>query len=170
MKSALNDWGSMSPRFWISAIFGTDMPQALLSLVSVLLGAVVGGAMSVWGSRKVLSTSMANLERAEIRRLRVQCLVNISGWKFLGAAPKPGQTVMCTDADKSQSMFELNKVFTLWADDPEVLTKARDYYGDVNNRERLFNLIRSMAKTTMLNLDALSDHDIGSVFITTRPA
>ena len=67
-------------------------------------------------------------------------------------------------------MFELNKVFTLWADDPEVLTKARDYYGDMNNRVRLFNLIRSMARTTMLNFDALSDHDIGSVFTINRPA
>jgi len=160
----------MSPRFAISAIFGTDMPQVVLSLMSGLLGAVVGGAMSVWGSRTVLSTSMANLERAEARRLRVQCLVNVSGWKFLGAALKPGHTPICTDADQSQSMFELNKVFTLWADDPEVLTKARDYYGDINNRVRLFNLIRSMARTTMLNFDALSDQDIGSVFTITRPA
>ena len=150
--------------------FHPALTQVVLSLISGLFGAVVGGAMSVWGSRTVLSTSMANLERAEVRRLRVQCLVNVSGWKFLGAALKPGHTPICTDADQSQSMFELNKVFTLWADDPEVLTKARDYYGDMNNRVRLFNLIRSMARTTMLNFDALSDQDIGSVFTITRPA
>ena len=50
-----------------------------IPLISGLLGAIVGGFMTVFGSMKVLSTSMANLERAEIRRLKVECLSNLVG-------------------------------------------------------------------------------------------
>ena len=142
------------------------MSQVILALISGLVGAVVGGAMTVWGSMKALNTTMNNLERAEIRRMKIECVVNLAGLRFLITDNRQGQ--IRPDADIAKLMFELNRVSTLWADDNEVLKNIRDFHAERSNT-RLITLIRSLAKSTKLHLDNLSDADVSNVFEITRP-
>ena len=125
--------------------------------------------MTVLGSMKVLSTSMTNLERAEIRRMRVQYVVNLAGLKFLFGVKVAGQTPIPADPDVLKLMFELNRIFLLWADNPDVMKKLRAFHADCTNKDKLFALIRAAANTTSLNSDKLGDSDINAVFQLTRP-
>src|ERR1035441_4235369 len=122
------------------------MGQVILSLVSGLLGAVVGGALTVWGSLKTLDRTIANLERAEIRRMRVECVVNLGGLRGLLGE---GKHVMA-EADIAKLMFELNRIQLLWADNSDVLRAVRDYHEQPTNKDRLFALIRTAGADTRL--------------------
>ena len=153
-----------------SGTFVNDMEQVVLSLISGVLGAVVGGTMTVFGSRKVLSTSMANLERAEIRKLRVECVTNLAGLRFLfGDVLPPGQSAIPADAELVKFMFEMNRIPMLWADDPEVMNALRNFSADTGNKDKLFAIIRATGKTTSLGVHNLSDVDMNTVLRLSRP-
>lgn len=53
---------------------------------------------------------MANLERGEIRRMRVECVVNLAGLQFLLGESKPGQVQIVPDSEIAKLMFELNRI------------------------------------------------------------
>jgi hypothetical protein len=145
--------------------------QVILSLLSGLVGAIVGGSMAVWGSMKSLNTTMANIERAEIRKLRVECVTNLAGLRFVMGDNVPlGRVPIPVDAYIAKLMFELNRVAMLWADDLEVLNSVRNFHGDPGNKDKLFAILRSAAKTTSLGEHNLLDSDINAVFQLSRPA
>jgi hypothetical protein len=141
------------------------MEQVVLSLISGLLGAIVGGAMALWGSMKSLNTTMANLERAEIRRMRVECVTNLAGLRGLLGEAKH----IVTEADAAKLMFELNRISTLWSHDAEVLRAVRDFIAEPQNKDRLFRLIRTISRSTALNLENLGDADMNAVFQLNMP-
>lgn len=148
----------------------SDMDQVVISLISGVLGAVVGGTMTVFGSMKVLSTSMANLERAEIRKRRVECVTNLAGLRFLfGDKLAPGRRPVPAEAEMVQFMFEMHRIPLLWADNPEVLNSVRNFHADTENKDRLFAVIRATAKTTSLGEHNLSDADMNAVLQLSLP-
>jgi hypothetical protein len=113
---------------------------------------------------------MTNLERAEIRKLRVECVTNLSGLRFvLGEVLPTGQIPILTDADIAKFMFEMNRIPLLWADNPEVLTSVRNYQADTVNKDKLFAIIRAAATTTALGVHNLSDVDMNTVLRLSRP-
>ena len=65
--------------------------------------------MTVFGfdSMKVLSTSMANLEHSEIRKLRVECVTNLAGLRFLFGDKLPlGRRPIPAEAEMVRFMFD----------------------------------------------------------------
>lgn len=60
-------------------------------------------------------------------------------------------------------MAELNKVSALWADDDTVMRNLRDFFADKSGA-RLVVLLRSLARTTPLEFEQLSDTDILNIF------
>jgi|ERR1017187_6147457 hypothetical protein len=136
------------------------MDQIVISLISGVVGAMVGGTMTVLGSKKVLTTSMANLERAEIRKLKVECLSNLIGLRFVTPAPTDQLPEYV-----SKWMFEMNRICVLWSDDPCVMKDLRDFNAEPSNIARLTKLFRTMGKTTTFHLDNLSDTDLGALFL-----
>lgn len=145
------------------------MAQVILSLISGLIGAVVGGALTVWGSLKTLNMTMSNLERAEIRRMKVECVVNLAGLRFIFSEARPGLVPIPADAEIVKLMFELNRIPILWADDAEVLKAVHDFHAEPTNKDRLFAIIRRTANTTSLHTSNLADADINAVFQLSRP-
>jgi len=127
--------------------------------------------MAIWGSMKSLNMTTANLERAEIRRLRVECVTNLAGLRFLfGDKLPPGQSPIPADAEIVKFMFELNRIPILWADDKQVLNSVRSFHAEPTNKDRLFAIIRHTARTTSLGEDNLPDADMNAVFQLSRPA
>ena len=125
---------------------------------ATLLGAVVGGVISAWTTKRALEHATRNLEATERRRLKVECLTNIGGLRFVmsqGASP-PTEF-------KAKLAFELNRVLVLWADDAAAIKDVRDFYGDQTN-DRFVKLFRSLAVTTNLQCDHLSDADLRNIF------
>ena len=114
------------------------MDQIVISLISGVVGAMVGGTMTVLGSKKVLTTSMANLERAEIRKLKVECLSNLIGLRFVTPAPTDQLPEYV-----SKWMFEMNRICVLWSDDPCVMKDLRDFNAEPSNIARLTKLFRT---------------------------
>jgi len=117
--------------------------EILIQLFSGLVGAIIGGAMAVWGSMKALNTTMANLERAEIRRMRVECVANLAGLRFVLGEVKAGQIPVVPDAEIAKLMFELNRISMLWADNADVLKSVRDFHAEPGTKDRLLALIRT---------------------------
>jgi hypothetical protein len=127
--------------------------------VCTLLGALVGGKMAVRGAISAVERAVMTTEETEIRRLKVECLTNLTGLRFVITE---GQSRL--DEYLSRAMFEMNKIAVLWSDDPEVLKNMRDFYAERSNT-RIVTLIRSMGKSTKFPLDSLSDADLTSVFL-----
>ena len=137
------------------------MTDQLFSFGTTLTGAIVGGVLAVWGSIQAVKATTRDLELAEIRRQKVECLANLSGLRF---TINDGQPQL--DVYKSQLMFELNRIPILWSEDPATLRDLRDFYAERTN-DRFFKLIRSLGRTTKFPMENLSDADIRQIFLVT---
>ena len=132
--------------------------SAIISGASGITGALVGGALAAWGAIKAVEKTSQDLESTEIRRQKVDCIVALSGLRWV-----MGDGVNPPDEYRSRLNYEMNKIPPLWADDPEVMKNLRDYYAERNN-ERFILLLRNLGNTTKLSTGKLSDADIRGVF------
>jgi len=123
------------------------------------IGAIVGSMIGVFGSIWVFRKSTRDLELAEIRRQKVECLVNISGLRFVISKNQPRR-----DDYATKLMFELNKIPVLWSDDLTTLRALRDFIDDKTD-DRLLTLIRTLGQTTKFQMHNLSDADIRKTFL-----
>jgi len=139
------------------------MTDALLSNlingVSGLLGALIGGSFTAWSAIKAVKMTSQDLESAEIRRQKVECLVSLSGLRFV-----IGKDLSVSDEYKSKFMYQMNKIPSLWADDSEVMKNLRDFHSE-NNNDRFVVLLKSLGHTTKIKTEKLSDADLRTVSI-----
>lgn len=135
------------------------MIDTITTIISTLVGAVVGGGLAVWGSIRAVRESAKDLELVEIRRQKVDCLATLTGLRFVTADGQPQ-----LDEYRSRFMFEMNRIPMLWCDDTAVLKEMRDFYADRTN-ERFVKLFRSMGQTTKFPISNLSDADLRNVFL-----
>ena len=112
----------------------------VISAASGIAGAIVGGVFTVWGAIQTFRRTSQDLESAEIRRQKVECLVSLTGLRFvIGGIP-------VSDEYKSKFMYEMNKIPSLWANDPEVMKNLRDFHAE-NNNDRFILLLRNLGRT-----------------------
>jgi hypothetical protein len=130
----------------------------LISAATGLVGALIGGGLTVWGAIKAVKIASCDLGLAEIRRQKVLCVTALVGFRWVIAEGQPSSEW------KAKFISELNKVPTLWSDDPEALRTIRDFLADRTN-ERLTALIRSLGNSTSLAINNLSDADLRNVFL-----
>ena len=131
----------------------------LISAASGIVGAIVGGAFTVWGAIKAVEKTSKDLEFTEIRRQKVECITALNGlrWVISDGQDQP-------DEYKAKLMYEMNKIPSLWADDPEVMKNLRDFHAERTN-ERLILLLRNLGNNTRLSTGKLSDADIRTIFL-----
>jgi hypothetical protein len=141
---------------------GDLMTDAITSFLSTIAGALVGGACAVYGAIRAVERTSEGLEKSEIRRQRVMCLVNLTACRFALAQnqigiPQPPYEM------RLRFLAELNKVPALWSDSEDIMRNLRDYDAQPST-ERLVVVLRSLAATTPLRFDKLADTDIVRVF------
>jgi hypothetical protein len=129
----------------------------LITAASGMLGAIVGGSFTVWGAIKAVKMTSQDLESAEIRRQKVECLVSLTGLRFV-----IGNNSSALDEYKSRFMYQINKIPSLWADDSEVMKNLRDFHAE-NNNDRFILLLKNLGRTTKVATDRLSDADLKTV-------
>src|ERR1017187_974215 len=123
-------------------------------------GGIVGGCITSYFSHRLFRAKLEKLEHSEIRKLKVECLSNLIGLRFV--TPSPANQLA---EYVSKWMFEMNRICVLWADDPCVMKDLRDFNAEPSNIARLTKLFRTMGKTTTFHLDNLSDTDLGALFL-----
>ncbi len=109
------------------------------------------------GAIKAVKMTSQDLEAAEIRRQKVGCLVALAGLRFTIS-----NNPLVPDEYKSRFMYEMNKIPSLWADDPEVMKNLRDFHAE-NNNDRFVLLLRNLGRTTKISTEKLSDADFKTV-------
>ena len=140
------------------------------TILAGCLDGLIGGGLTIlgvyvtvkWGSPKATEWSLRVLEETEIRKMKIECLVNLCGYRFAMT-----NDFNARDEDRSRFMFELNRVPALFAGDEEVQNHARDILTKPTN-ERLIALLHSMGRTTKLPTSKLSNTDMEKVFLIPR--
>ncbi|MGD0939524.1 MAG: hypothetical protein ABR905_07405 [Terracidiphilus sp.] len=124
-------------------------------ILGAILGALVAGFFTVWAVRK----SSQDLEANEIRRQKIECIIALTGlrWVISNGPAQPNEY-------KAKLMYEMNKIPSLWADDPEVMKNLRDFSADRTN-PRFVLLLRNLGTTTKLSTGKLSDADYCNTFL-----
>ncbi len=113
-----------------------------INAASGLLGAIIGGSFTAWGAIKAVKMTSQDLESAEVRRQKVECLVSLSGLRFVIS-----KGFSAPDEYKSRFMYQMNKIPFLWADDPEAMKNLRDFHAE-NTDDRFVLLLRNLGSTT----------------------
>ena len=121
----------------------------------------IAGIFAIVAALKAVRKGFVALEAQEIRRQRVECIINLYGLRFvISNDHSPGEEM------RNRFMFEINKVVALYGNDTNVQKNLRDFHESRTN-ERLIALLRSMSKTTTLPARGLADVDILKVFLLT---
>jgi hypothetical protein len=133
-----------------------------------IISGIIGGGLAVIAALLAVHLGISKLEQTEIRRLRVECITNLYGLRFVTSeAPARPE-------DVARYMFELNRAVTLFADDTDTLNELRDFYESVKSKradatDRMITLIKKMSATTALRVENLSDADVRAIFLLPMP-
>jgi hypothetical protein len=130
------------------------MENVVASAIPSLAGAIIGGVLAMWGAMKAVEKTSRDLEVAEARKERINCLVALSGLRFT-ITHEPVLPVEW----QARLMYELNKIPTLWSGDDKALNSLQRYL-DNASAENFVNLLRLLSKTTKLNLENVRDADL----------
>jgi len=132
--------------------------SALIAGGAAVFGALVGGATAYLAAIKSFKMNSQAIESTEIRRQKVECVINLSGLKWV-----LGSYQLVPDEFKARFLFELNRISVLWSNDRETLRSLRDFYAERTN-ERLVSLVRRLCASVDLPAEQLSDAEIQIVF------
>ena len=135
------------------------MADWAIALLSALLGALTGGSLSAWGSVRAVRAAQTDLEKDELRRQRLDCLVRLIGLRSIIA----DATFMKTEQDKSNLIFEMSRAVALCLHNQSVQNLLRDIRS-VSSSENLVKLFRAIAQDTYVPLHMLGDHDLLEFF------
>jgi hypothetical protein len=132
--------------------------SAVIAGGAAILGAFVGGTATYLAAIKGLKMNSQAVESTEIRRQKVECVINLSGLKWV-----LGSYQLVPDEFKARFLFELNRISVLWSNDRDAMKSLRDFFVDRTN-ERLVSLVRSLCASISLPAEALSDAEIQNTF------
>ena len=123
-----------------------------------IFSAIIGGVLALVGAIWAVREAAKGLENSEIRRQRIDCVSNLVGLRYTITSAN------ISNEDRSSLLFELNRITILWSDNSAVLMRMREFYSNRTN-EGFMRLVRAMAQTTALNVENISDADLGNVFL-----
>lgn len=126
-----------------------------LTVGAGIVGALVGGLLSGIGSVRAVRAAQHDLEKDELRRLRLICFSNIMGLRHVLT-----NGVLASPEDRSKLSFEFNRAPALWSDYPDMINLLRDMREPGLSRNNgLLALLKKMGDTTALPVDRLADGD-----------
>jgi hypothetical protein len=107
-----------------------ELVSALIGLAGALLGAAIAGYAAVHAAVRAVDRGFERLEHQEIRRMKVECVVNVGGARFVLDKQNPNPD------DQARFNVELNKIPVLFADDESVMRPYRLFAsnpGEISN-------------------------------------
>lgn len=132
--------------------------SALIAGFAAILGAFLGGAATYRAAIRGFKMNSQAVESTEIRRQKVDCVINLSGLKWV-----LGSYQLVPDEFKCRFLFELNRISALWSSDRDVIRGLRDFFADRTN-EHLVSLIQSLCASIDLEAEELSDAETQNIF------
>jgi hypothetical protein len=109
------------------------MQEATIAAITAgVLSGLFGGGIAAWGAWFAVKAGVRDLEATERRRQKISCAINLYGLRYV-VSSEPVQR----DEDRTQFMFEMGRAAALFADDPEVQKKLRDFYSAVQSNTQL---------------------------------
>ena len=127
-----------------------------ISAGTCLVGALIGGGLTILSTIKAVDRTSHGLELDEVRRQRILCITALNGTRWV-----LGDNQALPEF-KAQFISELNKIPVLWSGDPTVLKNVRDFFAERSN-DLLIRLLRSLGDSG-LTIDNLGDSDFRNVF------
>jgi hypothetical protein len=135
-----------------------ELFSALIAGGAGILGAFIGGVVTYRTAIKGFMRSSQVAESAEIRRQKAECIINLSGLKWV-----LGSYQLVPDEFKARFLVELNKISLLWSDDRETIKSLRYFFADRTN-ESLVSLIQKLCVSVDLPAEDLGDAEIQNIF------
>jgi hypothetical protein len=132
--------------------------SALIAGGSGIFGALVGGVVTYRTAIKGFLMTSEAAESAEIRRQKAECIINLSGLKWV-----LGSYQLVPDEFKARFLVELNKISVLWSNDRDATKCLRYFFAD-RTSESLVSLIQKLSASINLPAEDLSDGEIQNIF------
>lgn len=135
-------WASM-----IGAIFGSG---------AAIISAFVAGRYALKAARQGVQDSLETLRAQELRRQQVMSIYQLYGLRG-------GLTNNPSEETRRQFLVELNKIGALFASVSDTQQHLRNFHQNRSDANFL-SLVRSAAKEAGMDITALSNDDIQSIF------
>jgi hypothetical protein len=126
--------------------------------LGALLGGIIAGVCAIYAALTAVNRGFAKLEEQEIKRTRVQCVLDLLAFRHVFNPDQKPTAEHCF-----KFMIEVNKLPGLFADDAEVMNHYRAY---LNNRDdpNLHTLLRSLLQKVHITHGSLSNDDLTAIF------
>jgi hypothetical protein len=121
-----------------------EVSPALIGLVGALVGAAIAGWAAIYGAVKAVDRGFDRLEQQEIRRMKVECVVNMAGARFVLDRGK------ASDDDEARFNVELNKIPVLFADEESVMRLYRLFASNSGESSNIFPLMEALTKAVKI--------------------
>ena len=131
---------------------------ALIAGGAAIIGAIAGGVASYRAALKGFKMNSEAVESTEIRRQKVECVINLSGLKWV-----LGSYQIVPDEFKARLLCELNRISVLWSNDRETMRNLQEFFDDRTN-EYLVSLLRRLCDSINLPAEDLSGSDTKNIF------
>jgi len=141
--------------------------SSIATILSGIFCGLIGGALAFLGAKRAVKEGVRDLEETEIRRQKLDCILNLYGLRYV-----LGQGPCCRDEDRTRFMFEISRASALFAEDVEVQKGMRDFHAGIKRddpeaqrTDRLISLIKQMSESARCPIQALSDTDVRNIFL-----
>jgi hypothetical protein len=121
-----------------------ELTSALIGFVAALIGAGIAGYMGIHAAVKAVDRGFDRLEHQEIRRMKVECVVNPAGARFVLDNRNPNPE------DQARFDVELNKIPVLFADDETVMRPYRLFASNPGDISNIYPVMESLTKAVKI--------------------
>jgi hypothetical protein len=138
--------------------YRTNMDSSVAAnITAAVLGGLLSGLGAVVGALWAVGRGLRKLERQEVRRQQVQCIVNLYGSRVAIAPNNEPQP-----ENRQRFFFELNKVGVLFADSTNVRECLRAYRTN-GSTSNLITLVKAMCECVDIDASSLTNDDVETV-------
>ncbi len=127
------------------------------SITATVFGGLLSGLGAVIGALWAVGRGLKRLERQEVRRQQVQCIINLYGSRVAIAPNNEPQP-----ENRQRFFFELNKVGVLFADNTKVKDGLRAYRAN-GSPPNLITLVKAMCECVDIDASSLTNDDVETV-------
>ena len=121
-----------------------ELASALIGLAGALIGAAIAGYAAIRAAVKAVDRGFDRLEYQEIRRMKVECVVNMAGARFVLDNQNPNYE------DHARFNIELNKIPVLFADNENVMRPYRLFACNPGDSSNIYPLMEALTKAVKI--------------------
>jgi hypothetical protein len=125
-------------------VLDSNLLAALIGFAGALVGAAIAGYAAIRASVRAVDRGFDRLEQQEIRRMKVECVVNMAGARFVLDRVNPN------NEDQARFNVELNKIPVLFADDESVMRHYRLFAANPGETCNIYPLMEALTKAVRI--------------------